>query len=347
MSVRLPRPMTRPAAALVLLLLLAAVAPAATSAGRAPGDSRAEPVPLGEEGVAGPLRIGVAAVVTGEEATARVAAAGPTNEPPRDGVGYVLVDLRVRNAGERAVTMDGGDFALVGASGLVGRFLGVEPPAPALGGGVAPGEEVGGWVVFAAPSDETDLLLLFDSLSLPGAWADRVFALQEGAAVPAVDAPAAAPNDAGPDAAAAAGLNTPVVTADWEVELLQVATGAEVFELVDYRTGALGLPDAIGEDADGSGSVWVALRVRVTNVRTGNEPAFLPPNAFALVDEAGSPLPDVFALTPPRPDASGAYFPGASREGWVAFDVVPAYAANTVRFLPYATDPDPRYLTYS
>jgi hypothetical protein len=329
----------------LLLLLLAAVVPATTRAGLAPGDSRAEPVPLGKEGAAGPLRIAVAAVVTGEEANARVAAVGPTNEQPRDGVGYVLVELRVRNAGERAVALDGGDFALSGASGLVRRFLGVEPPAPALGGIVEPGEEVGGWVAFAAPPDETDLLLLFDSLSLPGAWADRVFALEEGAAVPDASAPAAAPNDAGADAAAAAGLNAPVVTADWEVELLQVATGAEVFELVDYRTGALGLADAIGEDADGG--VWVALRLRVTNVRGGDEPAFLPPNAFALVDDGGRPLPDVLALTPPRPDASGAYFPGASRDGWVAFDVAPAYAAETVRFLPYATDPDPRYLTYS
>lgn len=335
----------RPAAVLVLLLLLAAVAPATTRAGRAPGDSRAEPVPLGEEGAAGPLRIGVAEVLIGEEANALVAAASPTNEPPREGVGYVLVDLGVRNAGERAVTVDGGDFALSGASGLVRRFLGVEPPAPALGGSLAPGEEVGGWVVFAAPTDEADLLLLFDSLSIPGSWADRVFALEAGAAVPEIGAPVATPNDAGTDAATAAGLNTPIVTADWEVELLQVATGAEVFDLVDYRAGALGLGDAIGEDADGG--VWVALRVRVTNVRAGGEAAFLPPNAFALVDEAGTPLLDVFALTPPRPEASGAYFPGTSREGWVAFDVAPADAASIVRFLPYATDPDPRYLTYS
>lgn len=331
-------------AMLLVVALLAGVWPGPVLAADTPGDSRSEPVPLGAEVAAGPLRIGVGEVLVGEEATAAVAAAAPTNEPRPDGVAYVVVEVSVRNAGDRPETVDPGDFALTGASGLVGRFAGAAPPEPALAGVVAPGDALDGWIVLAAPADETELLLLFDSLSIPGAWADRVFALEEGAALPAPDAVSAEPNDAGVDAAAPAGPGTAVVTADWRVELLEVASGAEVFALVDYRTGALGPDDATGNDADGS--AWVALRLRITNVHGGDAPAFLPPNAFALVDEAGAPLPDLLTLTPPDPDAAGAYYPGASRDGWVAFDVSVAYAANTVRFLPYATDRDPRYLTY-
>lgn len=337
-------PLSAAPAMLLVVALLAGAWPGPVIAAGTPGDSRSEPVPLGAEVAAGPLRIGVGEVLVGEEANAAVAAAAPTNEPQPDGVDYVVVEVSVRNAGDRPETVDPGDFAVAGASGVVGRFASADPPEPALGGVVAPGETLEGWIVLPAPADETGLLLLFDSLSLPGAWADRVFALEEGAAVPEADAAPAEPNDAGVDSAEPAGIGTPVVTADWQVELLEVATGAEVFALVDYRTGALGPDDATGNDPDGS--AWVALRLRITNVRAGGEPDSLPPNAFALVDEAGDPLPDLLTLTPPNPDAAGTYYPGATRDGWVAFDVSTAYAADTVRFLPYATDRDPRYLTY-
>jgi len=63
--------------------------------------------------------------------------------------------------------------------------------------------------------------------------------------------------------------------------------------------------------------------------------------------QEGDPIPDVPTLTPPYPDASGAYDPGASREGWVAFELPLEYATATVRFLPYRADDDPRFFTYA
>ena len=338
-------------AAVVILLLMglpsigrgpASAAPRMKSApflvAPAPPGPPAESVPLGQEAPAGPLRLRVLQVVVGPEAADLVAAASPTNEPTREGITYVLVNLRIRNAGTRPVHLDGNDFALTGASGVVRRFVGAQPPDPGLDGTLDPGATREGWVVLAAPVDERGLLLLFDSLTIPGNWADRVLALEEGAAIPDLSVPAA-PNDTGTDPGAPAGLDTPIVTDDWEIELLEVVRGGAVYDLVDYRTGALGAEDAANE------TPWLALRLRVTNVRPGAEAAFLPPNAFTLADETGASLLDVTTLTPPRPDASGAYYPGASREGWVAFEI-PGEAAYTVRFLPYATDPDPRYLTY-
>ena len=335
------------AAATALLLASGAGAAVgwASSAAAQTEAAGARPTPLGEEATAGPLRLRVLEVVVGPEAADLVAAASPTNEPTREGIGYVLVNLRVRNVGETSIPLDGGDFALTGASGLVRRFAGTEPPAPALDGTLEPGASRDGWIVLTAPDDETDLRLRFDSLTLPGRWADRVLALEEDAALPAAPAPVA-PNEAGVDAADPAGLATPVVTAEWGVELVEVVGGAAVFDLVDYRTGALG-PDTAAD-----ATPWLALLVRVTNVGASGgegEPAALPPNAFVLVDENGAPIPDVLTLTPPRPDAAGAYEPGASREGWVAFEL-PADAVYTVRFLPYPTtaaDADPRYLTYA
>jgi hypothetical protein len=228
---------------------------------------------------------------------------------------------------------------------LVYRFLGAQPPDPALDQTLEPGQSTTGWVAFGAPVEESSLLLLFDSIELGGIWADRVLALQQGAGIPDIAERAAAPNGEGASVGAAIGFGAVAVTDQWSVELLDVVSGAPAFDLVDYRSGALGIGDAVGDD----GSVWVALRFRIQNAQAGGELAWFPSNAFTLVDDAGDPLLDVVTLTPPRPDATGGYYPGAAREGWVMFDVPAGYTTAAVRFLPLAhtsTPLDPRFFAF-
>lgn len=326
----------------ILALLLAATAPVAARPSLAvqEGTSLADPVPFGDAVEAGPISLRVTDVVRGEEATTLVAEADPTNNPPRDGTEYVLVQLRVRNNSDRPLPISSNDFALTGSSGQIRRFGGVRAPEPALTGTVEADETREGWIALAAPVAEEDLLLLFDSLAVDGNWADRVLALEEGASL-ALPPSRTAANTAGQEWSDPAGLNTPIVTNDWEIELLEVLAGEDVFNLVDYRTGALGVEDAVDDQP------WLALRLQITNHHEGDAPTYLPANAFVLVDEDGDPIPDVPTLTPPWPDASGAYDPGATREGWVAFELPLDYSVATVRFLPYQTDRDPRFLTYA
>ena len=69
-----------------------------------------------------------------------------------------------------------------------------------------------------------------------------------------------------------------------------------------------------------------------------------------LVNDDGNAVSDVITLTAPYPDASGAYYPGASREGWVALEIPDTYVASglsLIRFLPYRSDEDARFLTYA
>jgi hypothetical protein len=283
-------------------------------------------------------------VVTGQAATDLVTGADAGNVAPRDGVTYVAVNVRATNAGERPVALDGNDFALTGATGLVRRFVGAIPPDPALDGVLAPGEARAGWIVLAAPVDETNLLLVFDSLTLQGRWADRVFALQDGAAVAGAEAPLADPDQVAIDPADPVGIGQPFTTGQWQVELLEIATCLEVFNLSDFRVQALTEEDAVDE------APWIAFRLRVANVEAGDEPSFLPPTAFMLVNADGETVSDVITLTAPRPDASGYYYPGAAREGWVALEIPDTYVAtglSLVRFLPARTDADARYLTYA
>ncbi len=312
----------------------------------APGDSRVEPAPLNQEIQAGPWLLTVLEVVTDDQATEQVTAASEFNESPADGFTYVVVRLRATNGGEGPLVIDGNDFAFTGSSGLVRRFVGAIPPDPALDGTVGPGETKEGWVVGGALSDEQNLLLLYDSVTLTGNWADRVFALQEGATIPDV-AEGVRPvelNTTGREPDAPAGLNEVMSTRDWAIEVLEVAIGQDVYNLYpegDYRTTAL---------ADSQGGVdipyWVAFRVKVTNNRFGGAPAYLPPTAFALSDPDGNPIFDYFTLTPPNPDAAGTYYPGGTREGWVVFEQPVDYPGALVRFLPFQTDTDPRYFTW-
>ncbi len=294
---------------------------------------------------AGPVELQVLDVLSGPEAVAAVLAASPTNVEPRDGTTYVVVNLSARNTGHQPLWLDNDDFALTGDSGLVWRFLGAQPPDPALDVALQPGESSEGWVAFGIPIEEGALLLIFDSLELGGSWADRVLAIQDGAQLPDLPQRVAAPNDAGTTFSSALGIGETAVTDQWSVELLDVVTDAAAFALVDYRTGALGVGDATGVD----GSVWIALRFQIQNVASGSELAYFPANAFVLVDDAGNPLLDIATLTPPRPDTAGGYYPGAVRDGWVMFDVPVDYAAATVRFLPFAhtaTSLDPRFFAY-
>jgi hypothetical protein len=310
------------------------------------GLSRADPIPLGQSVVAGPVELQVLDVLIGPDAVAAVLGASPSNVEPRDGTTYVTVNVSARNAGTTPLWISNDDFAVTGSSGLVSRFLGAQPPEPALDQMLGPGENASGWIAFGVPLEESSLLLLFDSLELGGVWADRVLALQDGARVPDRAERSAAPNGEGTSIGAALGFGGVAITDQWSVELLDVVSGSPAFDLVDYRAGALGIGDAVGDD----GSVWVALRFRIQNAQTGGELDWFPSNAFTLVDYAGEPLLDVVTLTPPRPDAAGGYYPGAAREGWVMFDVPAGYTTAAVRFLPFghtSTPLDPRFFVFA
>ena len=310
------------------------------------GISRANPVPLGDVAEAGPLEIQVLEVLAGADAVAAVLGASPMNSEPRDGTTFVAVNLQVRNTGKNPLWVNNDDFGLTGDTGLVRRFLGALPPAPPLDQMLEPGEETTGWIALSAGADEGSLLLLFDSVSIGGNWADRVLALQDGATVPDAAQRAADVNSAGSDPAAPLGFGEAAVTEQWAVELIDVVTGEDAFNIVDYRSGALGVEDAVAAD----GSLWVALQVRVTNAAAGGGEAWFPTSAFVLADEEGNQVLDVATLTPPHPDAAGGYYPGGTRDGWVMFDVPVEYTTSLVRFLPFAhttETPDPRYFSFA
>lgn len=310
---------------------------------QAQGVALTAPTPLQTEATAGPWRMTVQEVVTGDDAVSRVTGASPSNVPPPNGSTYVIARVTVINAGAEPYRIHSDDFATVDGSGKVFRFTGAVAPDPALDGTVAPGDSLDGWIVVGTTAGESDLVLLYDSTSITGDWADAVFALAGDPAVAAASDRAVPINDTGRDPGSPAGPNTPLATDDWVVELLEVRFGADVAALYppeDYRTTAL-----IGGDPSVAGT-WIAVRVRITNNRTGAAPQHLSESAFTLADGDGNAVPDLSTLTPPEPDIAAEYLPGATREGWVVFDAI-GYGGALLRFQSFRIDGDVRYFSWS
>lgn len=303
-------------------------------------------VPTGQVAAAGPWRLQVVEVILGESAAASLAAV-PGNPALAADEQATMVELTATNGSDRALTLDQGDFALIG-DGWEHRGADVSAPDPPLAGSYAAGESRTGYVALTAPVDVTPAVLLFDSLSLPGTWADVWLGLVDGAVLQAAAA-AGAPSDAGVEVGKAVAIGETVATGSWSIAVTEVVVGDPVYELYpasDYRTTALGRTQAgdLG-DADGDGAAgWVAVRVAVTYTGSSASGAYLPADAFTLAQSDGGPLPNGLFLTAPAPGAEGWFLPGQTREGWLTFEIQIDWDTDAMRFQAHGTDADVRYL---
>ncbi|CAN5339864.1 hypothetical protein BH09CHL1_BH09CHL1_33660 [soil metagenome] len=309
--------------------------------GSAIGGSRVSPAPSDQPVVAGPWSFTISEILTGDGASAKVTEASAENTGPGDGMQYVAVHLSTTNTSIKAYEIAESDFGVTGNYALVFQNDTAIAPDPALEGMVAPGVLIDGWVVSTVPADEGNLILVYDSTTIDGNWADALIALTPGATI-ADRGQGEAPNNLGKDISAPAAINERVVTDDWSFVVDQVLEGQDVYNLFpssDYRTTALGDTDAQGLP------YWVGIHVEITNNAAGGGAAFLSQTAFMPVMNGGNPVPDALILTPPSPDITGYSYPGGGRSGWVLFAMPVGLALDIVRFQPFGTDSDARYIT--
>lgn len=312
-------------------------------AGSAVGGSRVSPAPSDQPVVAGPWSFTISEILTGDDAYAKVTEASAENSGPGDGMQYIAVHLSATNTSGQAYEIAESDFGATGNSALIFQNDTAVAPDPALEGTVEAGASIDGWVVSSVPSDEGNLILVYDSTTIDGDWADALIALTPGATIADRDQ-GEEPNSVGQEITAPAALNEKVVTEGWSFIVDQVLEGQDVYNLFpssDYRTTALGDTDAQGLP------YWVAIHVEITNNSAGGGAAFLPQTAFLPVMTDGDPVPDALILTPPSPDITGYSYPGGARSGWVLFAMPVGLALDIVRFQPFETDADVRYITLS
>jgi hypothetical protein len=292
--------------------------------------------PLGVPAEAGPWRITVGEVVAGAEANALLVQTNPENPAAPDGLSYIATLVTVENRSDRPLSIAQADFAVSGGDGILRRSPGAVLPDPPLHAVVAPGASSEGWVV-STVNDPAAALLWYDSATIASGWGDAVFALAEGATLPAVEAIEGADTDVGADPARPAAIGDTVRTGGWEVTVQDVIYGQEVFDLADFRLRALG---------SGYGGIggFIGINVAVRNVSPFA--AYFATSALEIADPMGEPWDHTTTLTPPNPDVSREYLPGASGEGWVAFEPQRFATAELIRILPSHVGGSPRYVAF-
>jgi hypothetical protein len=311
--------------------------------GSAIGGSRVSPAASDQPVAAGPWSFTISEILTGDEAFVKVTEASAENAGPGDGMQYIAVHLAATNTSSKAYGISESDFGVTGNYALVFQNDTAIAPDPALEGTVEPGASIDGWVVSSVPADEGNLILVYDSTTIDGDWADALIALTPGATL-ADREQGEAPNDLGKEITAPAAVGEKVVTDGWSFVVDQVLEGQDVYNLFpasDYRTTALGDTDAQGLP------YWVGIHVEITNNSAGGGAAFLSQTAFTPVMNDGDQVPDALILTPPSPDITGYSYPGGARNGWVLFAMPVGLALDIVKFQPFGTDSEARYITLS
>lgn len=300
--------------------------------------SEADIVAVGEPYVADAWRITVAEVRSGTDAAAQVQEANANNAAAPDGLAYVTARLTVQSTADTPRTINLSDFAATGADGVLRRPPTIDMPAPALQGAVDAGGSLEGWIPFLI-DDPASATLWFDSPFTGGNWADAIFALSEAAAPPPESTTDAADTNAGADPSRPVAIGETVRTGGWDVSVEEVIFNQDVIDLADFRLQALGLDGVL------NGGTMVGIRVSITNLSP--HPAFFSTSALAIAGTDGEPWDHTVTLTPPNPDVSQEYLPGASGSGWAAFEIADYASPDLIRILPFHIGGSPRFVAFA
>ena len=128
------------------------------------GAERGNPLQIGEPANVGGLQIEVLEVLRGEAALDLIMEASDFNDPPEEGLEYVLVRIRAKNVGAEDVPLSVGefDFELIDALDEVQDILFVRTPSPVMDIKLFPGGEHIGWIALQAAEGEQGLALVYD-----------------------------------------------------------------------------------------------------------------------------------------------------------------------------------------
>ena len=132
------------------------------------GVERTDPAMFGEKVVTQDWEVTIIEVVQGAEAWALIEAENSYNDPPEDGMEYLLVKVQARYIGisHLSEAIDNLSFKSTGSENVLYDYPSVVLPYPVLDVSLFPGGEYEGWIALTAAVGETDLMALFQP------WAD-------------------------------------------------------------------------------------------------------------------------------------------------------------------------------
>lgn len=129
------------------------------------GLSRAEPAAIGEVIRTETWEITLKSVLRAEKAWEKISAANSYNDPPAEGMIYMLANVSARyiGRGDDSAWLGSGDFKSTGSKNVVYDTPSVVEPTPRLNAILYPGGSVEGWLAVQFAADEEKRLLIFDA----------------------------------------------------------------------------------------------------------------------------------------------------------------------------------------
>lgn len=291
-------------------------------------------IPFGETVDIGPWRLTVTDAQVGDAAFSTIVSANEGNEEAPEGLSWVLAYIAAENIGAGSQVINLTDFAATGTDGVLRRTPAMVAPEPALQATVEPGAKAEGWVPFHV-NDTGNVVLWFSSPFLGGNWSQAWLGLTDGASLPSFDA-VPADSGLGQSADAPAVFGETVRAGDFDVTVLEQAFGETVYNMAEFGLRALA--------GSGGYDTWMAVKVRATNI--SDRPAFFSFTALHLAASDGEAWDNILALTAPVPDVARELLPGATREGWAAFEQTDWSVLERLRVQPSVVTDEPRFFTF-
>jgi hypothetical protein len=294
------------------------------------GLSRSNPVPFGELYSAANWDLQVLDVIRGDEAWQMIGQANQFNEPPQDGMEYVLVKIKAAStaADSEEHSIGNWDFNLTGSQLIQYDPGEVVAPDPVLDATLYAGGEAEGWVAFAVGQDEDNLILVFDEMA---SWDEdrfRFFAIEEGASLSIPeDLRNIQPTDSGTDRSSPAPLGETVVTEDWEVTVTDVIRGEEAWQMIQEANQF--------NDTPQEGMQYVLVEFQVRYIGISNTAASIESASFKSTGSKNT-VYDAPAIVDPEPAMDVSLFPGGVYEGWVTLSAAEDESSLSAIFSPWA-----------
>jgi hypothetical protein len=128
------------------------------------GTERNNPAPVSETVITEDWEVTVLELFRGEEAWAMVLEANQFNEPPAEGMEYIVARVRIRYIGaeDKAELVDGSFFKSTGSASVLYDVPPAVDPDPQLDAYLYPGGEFEGWVTVQVAVGETGVMLVFE-----------------------------------------------------------------------------------------------------------------------------------------------------------------------------------------
>jgi hypothetical protein len=287
------------------------VGPTGPTASGEAGQTRANPVPLGQVVSANQWDFQVLEVLRGDEAWDALLTASEWNDPPPDGFEYVLVKIAAERTGDtEAKSISTTYFDITGSKAVLYEAPWLTNPDPELNAELLPGGTTEGWLSFAVQEGEENLILVYDEWDWEGG--PLYLALEEDAAIQMPD-DLSSDGDAttGTSRAQPAEFGTKIFEAPWEFGVLEVVRGEEAYDaLLEANTL---------NDPPRDGFEYVLLKLHVRNLDTADEAGRTDGSTFHLTGDNNVLYRYPYAVEP-KPELEIRLYPGGEWTGWLAYE---------------------------